>query len=266
MRRTVLLMGVALATVPISTPMVGTLAAAAEMHESHGPRIPGPTGVEPNAASVSNWTSTNWSGYAVTGTGFTSVTGRWKVPQVVPPRRTRPNLFSSTWVGIDGFNNSNLIQAGTEQDWFNGAPYYQAWWEILPAPETPILSVVVHPGDSMSVSIIKGAPDWAITLTDTTTNQSFTTHQVYTGLLTSSEWVQEAPTIGTRIAKLASDSTVVFDSGTVNGASPGLIGSESGAMFRGRKPISTPSLPDTDAVPDGFAVAYGKLAPQAPGS
>jgi hypothetical protein len=65
---------------------------------------------------------------------------------------------------------------------------------------------------------------------------------------------------------LAPDTTVVFDAGTVNGASPGLVSSEAGAMFRGKKQISTPSLPDTDPAADGFAVAYGKIAPPAPGS
>ena len=31
---------------------------------------------------------------------------------------TTGNTFSSTWVGIDGFGNSDQVfQAGTEQDW-----------------------------------------------------------------------------------------------------------------------------------------------------
>ncbi len=175
-------------------------------------------------------------------------------------------LFSSPWVGIDGFNNGSLIQAGTEQDWINGAPFYQAWWEILPAPETPIPSIAVHPGDSMAVSISQGFPNWTITVSDTTTSQSFTTHQAYSGPLTSTEWVQEAPTVGARVARLAPDSTVVFDTGTASGKSPGLVSSESGAMSRGRKQISTPSLPDSDTAADEFAVAYGSHAPPSPSS
>jgi hypothetical protein len=266
MRRIGMLMVAVLVIVGGSMCVEVSSVVAQPVGESHAPRIPGPSPLQPGAASVRNWTSTNWSGYAVTGSAFTTASGKWSVPQVIPPRRTRANLFSSTWVGIDGFNNSNLIQAGTEQDWVNGAPFYQAWWEILPAPETPIPSLAVHPGDSMSVSITKGVPLWTITITDTTTSQSFTTHQAYTGPLTSAEWIQEAPTVGSRVAKLAPDSTVVFDSGRVNGASPGLVSSEAGAMFRGRKQVSTPSLPDTDATADGFAVAYGNLAPPAPGS
>jgi hypothetical protein len=214
---------------------------------------------------VNNWTSTNWSGYAVPGTGFRNATGRWNVPKVGTPNRLSSNYFSSTWVGIDGFTNSNLIQAGTEQDWINGTPVYMAWWEILPAPETPI-SMAVHPGDAMSVSITSGVPNWTITVADTTTGKSFTTQQAYTGPLTSVEWIQEAPTIGSRVAKLAPDGNVSFDLGTANGASPGLVSSESGVMFHRLKQISTPSLPDRDTSADGFAVAYGSVAPPAPNS
>jgi len=89
--------------------------------------------------------------------------------------------------------------------------------------------------------------------------------QVYAGHMTSAEWIQEAPTIGRHVATLAPDSTVIFDAGTVNGADPGLINSEAGAMFKGRRhQISTPSLPDSDT--DGFVVAYGSVAPPAPSS
>jgi Peptidase A4 family len=234
--------------------------------ESHAPRIPGPGPLQTGAAVVRNWTSSNWSGYAVPGTGFRSATGKWNVPKVGTPNRVGSNYYSSTWVGIDGFNNSSLIQAGTEQDWIKGTPVYQSWWEILPAPETPIPSITVHPGDAMSVSITSGVPDWTITVADTTTGRSFTTQRAYAGPLTSVEWIQEAPTIGTRVAKLAPDSNVVFDLGTANGASPGLVSSEWGAMFHRLKQISTPSLPDRDLSADGFAVAHGSLAPPAPTS
>ena len=133
---------------------------------------------------ANSWGSRNWSGYAVTGSGFTSVTGSWKVPTVTV---TKGNRYSSTWVGIDGFSNSNLIQAGTEQDSFRHHALYYAWWEILPAYETPIPASVVpvSPGDTITVSITRGTPTWTITVTDTTKSRSFTTHQVYTGPGTS---------------------------------------------------------------------------------
>jgi hypothetical protein len=212
---------------------------------------------------LNGWAARNWSGYAVSGVGFTTVSGSWRVPTV---NRTKNDRYSSTWVGIDGFNNSNLIQAGTEQDWFRGQPYYQAWWEILPAVETPIPAskITVSPGDAMTVSITKGIPNWTITVSDTTTGRSFTTLQAYTGPGTSAEWIQEAPTIGRATAALAVDSTVVFDHASVNGGNANLTAADAGVMTRRRQQISTPSLPDADA--DGFAVQYGSVAPAAPPS
>ncbi len=263
-------------------------AALTSAAEFHAPRIPGPTPTTPTPTSGYDrghvnlgWTSRNWSGYAITKTGITSVVGTWKVPTVLTPAKKaqqRKNAYSSSWVGIDGYacskqtpQNCNLIQAGTEQDWQRGtrkhpgSGFYQAWWEILPAAETPISSITVHPGDTMTVSITRDVSNyWTIEVTDTTTAQTFSTVQAYDGPATSAEWIQEAPTIGRRIAVLADDSNVIFDHGRVNAASPGLVSGDGGAMFKGKIQISTPSAPNPNK--DGFAVAYGSVAPPAPSS
>jgi hypothetical protein len=183
---------------------------------------------------------------------------------VSAPRARSAVQYSSTWVGIDGFHrgDDNLIQAGTEQDWMDGTTSYQAWWEILPAAETLIPSITVHPGDVMSVSITKGAPDWTIIVTDTTTDQSFTTRKPYSGSRSSVEWIEEAPTVGGGIAPVANDSPVVFEGLTANASPPGLTSSEAGEMVKGRKVISIPSAPNSAG--DGFSVAFGKTAPPPP--
>jgi Peptidase A4 family len=183
------------------------------------------------------------------------------VPAVSP---TSGNTYSSSWVGIDGFNNSNLIQTGTEQDFVSGRARYAAWWEILPAPETPIASITVSPGDHMSASITSGSVLWTITITDTTTGQSFTTQEPYSGPGTSAEWIEEAPTVGGRVATLAHYGSTVLDPGTVNGAGPSLVSADGGVMVQHRAQVSTPSLPDGDT--DGFAVQYGSVVPAAPAS
>ena len=111
------------------------------------------------------------------------------------------------WVGIDGWNapglpaDNSLIQAGvdgsmTDPDTGTCTPnkfWVWPWWEILPQDETPIDTVTVTPGDQVTVSIshTEGAT-WAITLTDDTNGQSFTTDQSYSGPGTSGEWVVEA--------------------------------------------------------------------------
>ncbi len=174
--------------------------------------------------------------------------------------------YSSQWVGIDGFNNSHLIQTGTEADYYNGSAHYAAWWEILPAAETVIPSITVRPGDHMTASITKGSgTSWTITITDTTTGKSFSTVKTYTGPGTSVEWIEEAPSVGGRIAPLAKYSSPdKFDPGTANGGNPGLTVADGGVMIQKNVQVSTPSRPDSDT--DGFNMAYGSTAPAAPGS
>lgn len=242
----------------VAATMLGPVAADAGAI-FHKPRIP-----SHSAATASNvgWASSNWSGYAKTGTGFTTITGTWTVPAAAS---TRTATFSSNWIGIDGFNNSSLIQTGTESDYYNHSAHYTVWWEILPAAETPIASMSVSPGDTVTASIThQSGSTWVISIKDLKTGKSFTTSQSYTGPQTSAEWIEEAPTVGGRIAPLAHYGSSTFDPGTVNGGNPGLKASDGGAMIQNRVQVSTPSLPDTDT--DGFTMAYGSSTPTAPKS
>jgi hypothetical protein len=209
---------------------------------------------------AAGWASSNWSGYALSGSRYSSVSANWVVQRVLPSHQP---TYSSEWVGIDGFSNGSLIQTGTESDYYNGAEHYDAWWEILPAPETPISTIKVHPGDHMSATIIQGSgSSWTITITDTTQNESFSTVQTYTGPGTSAEWIEEAPTVGGRIAPLANYGKTTFDPGTVNGIDPRLAASDGGVMVQKGIQVSTDSNPDNDT--DGFNMAYGATAPIPP--
>jgi hypothetical protein len=238
------------------------------------------------SASTPCWASSNWSGYAVSetspsglpcvpasGTAYSSVSGTWTVPTV--SGGARQNTYSAAWTGIDGFTNSNLIQAGTEQDVIRGVPHYSAWWEILPAPETVIPSITVLPGDSIKVSITRlGGTSWSITVTDNGKAghpgpQSYTTTQTYAGQGTSAEWILEAPQVGGRIATLAQYGSTDFDLGTANQAPLALPGGSSGELVAGNffrsTVVSIASAPDAGSAPgDGFAVNYGSVAPAAP--
>ncbi|MDQ1700586.1 MAG: hypothetical protein QOG34_2449 [Frankiaceae bacterium] len=234
----------------------GSVTASAAPAVFHHPAI------HAKAISSAGWASSNWSGYAKTGS-YTSATAHWVVPSV---SATSGASYSSAWVGIDGYNNSSLIQTGTESDYYSGAAHYNAWWEILPAPETSINSMTIHPGDVMTASITKNSgTSWSITISDTTTGQSFSTTQNYTGPGTSVEWIEEAPTVGGRQATLAHYSSPdTFDPGTANGGNPGLTAADSGVMVQKQRQVSTPSVPDGDT--DGFNMAYGATAPAPPGT
>jgi Peptidase A4 family len=156
----------------------------------------------------STWAASNWSGYAETGI-FTGVSGTWIVPQV---SRTASATYSSAWIGVDGFNNSSLIQTGTEEDYYNGSAHYNAWWEILPAAETAIStsSYPVSPGDHLSAQIWETSTTvstgrfrqrstehvWQIAIADVTKGWHFQTGQAYNGPGASAEWILEAPSVG----------------------------------------------------------------------
>jgi hypothetical protein len=219
------------------------------------------------------WESLNWSGYATTGSGYTAVTGHWTVPAVSAfPGAT----YSAAWAGIDGFNNNSLIQTGTEQDFYSGAAHYAAWWTTSSQNFVEqTISEPVSAGDPMSATISETSPatsSWTIALTDTSVSHgwSFTKTVTYRGPGTSAEWIMEAPTVGGRIASLAHyQSPLTFDPGSVNGASPGLVAGDGGALIVQRgwrysagSVESIPSAPDSDR--DGFNISYGSFAPSAP--
>src|SRR5271170_5610361 len=70
---------------------------SAVIPRQHEPRrvYPRPARVIDNV-TVSD--STNWSGYAVTGTAFTSAKASWVVPTATCSKT--PNTYSSFWVGL----------------------------------------------------------------------------------------------------------------------------------------------------------------------
>ncbi len=78
-------------------------------------------------------TSTNWSGYAVTGPAgsVTDAKGSWIVPSVTCSSAAS---YSSFWVGIDGFGSNTVEQTGTDSDCQSGSPTYYAWYEFYPGP------------------------------------------------------------------------------------------------------------------------------------
>jgi hypothetical protein len=241
------------------------------LHPNHLTAKPGGGGG--SSGSAAGWASSNWSGYALTTTSssrYTGITANWTVPSARPSRKA---TYSAAWVGIDGFNNSSLIQTGTEQDYYNGSAHYVAWWTTSAQgfAEQPIAKPV-SASDPMTATISGTGTSWTITIADNSSSHawSFTEGPItYTGPGTSAEWIMEAPTVGGRIATLANYSTFVFDSGTVNGAASSLTANEGGEMIRGfprSQVVSIPSGPDKDAAPDGFAIAYGSTPPSAPTS
>jgi hypothetical protein len=137
-------------------------------------------------------TSTNWSGYAVDGSGATDVLGTWTQPTATCANGE--NSWSSPWIGIDGDTSNTVEQTGTDSDCVGGTPTYYAWYEMYPKNVVEV-NLAVHPGDSFTGEVKYTGSSFTLTLIDTTTGKSFTTTQSARKAQRSSvEWIMEGPT------------------------------------------------------------------------
>jgi N-acetylneuraminic acid mutarotase len=208
--------------------------------------------------------SSNWSGYSRLTGFYTKVTSIWVVP--VATDCGGGDTSSSAWAGIDGANNADLIQTGTDSDCTSGSPSYRAWWEILPSAATFLNSFLypVNPGDTMYAEIRKiSGSNWNITLKNLTQNWSFSTNQTYTGPQASVEWIVEAPTVGGSIATLANYGQMSFINNTQNDVNPNhTYATDSVELFQGGSVVSIASTPSANR--NAFTVAYGSIAPTPP--
>ncbi len=202
--------------------------------------------------------SENWSGYALQGSALNGAQGTFNVPNL---SATPGESDVSEWVGVDGFTNTDAIQAGVHEiyDPVGNDEIVYPWWEILPAPETQIPSMTVRPGDSVSVQVRQVAGTlWQIAVLDNTTSQSFTTDQPYTGPETSAEWIVEAPSINGTPATLGVYSPAITFTGLA--AAGNRVRLNELVLVQNGAIVSSPSALDAN----GFSVAYGSTPPPAP--
>jgi hypothetical protein len=163
--------------------------------------------------------STNWSGYVDTGATFTAVSGSWVVPTV---QASNSSLASGTWIGIDGANNSSLIQTGTAQLTSGGATRYYDWYELLPAE--PVNLSNVSPGDQMDASILEtSSGQWRITITDVTSGRTNSVAVSYNDPQNSAEWIEEAPTVNNEQSALANFGSVQFSGLSESNSDPSAV-------------------------------------------
>jgi hypothetical protein len=217
--------------------------------------------------------STNWSGYAGTSAAaIQGAEGTWIVPAVAGT--TGPELDSSSWVGVDGDNDSWLIQTGTEQDSTDEGTSYYPWFEIITptdeAPEEPI-NAPVDPGDLMAANLQEVATGtWRIYLADSTQNWYYEDDFSYAGPGASAEWIEEAPTVNDEQSTPANWGSVHFAGSSVDDGgswySTGMNSSNAidlvtggGSLLAAPGPISAPG-PNGQA----FADVFGPPAPPRP--
>lgn len=202
----------------------------------------------PAPATTTGYTSSNWSGYMATTGNFTTISGSWIVPTITGP--SGETSADSTWIGIGGVSSSDLIQVGTQDTVSaNGQTSSSAFYELLPSSSTTIPSLTVAVGDHMSASLAEvSGGEWVITITDETSDETFTTDTSYTSSNSSAEWIEEDPSYAfRRQIPLDYFGSVSFTGGTTtsNGTNLSIVGSnaEPVTMLNATgTPVSTPSV------------------------
>ncbi|KAJ7830333.1 putative aspergillopepsin-2 precursor [Mycena olivaceomarginata] len=165
-------------------------------------------------ASSATVTSSNWCGAAITGSGFTSVTGTWTIPTI--SLRSGQSASSdpaiSQWVGIDGFSDSALIQGGTLSQLVGGRQENVAWTEMLPAASRDV-SLTVGTGDSITTTVtMTSTTSGTVTIKNNSRGTSIVgTVSGGTRLsATSAEWILEDFESGSSLVSFAAFPTSTF--------------------------------------------------------
>lgn len=167
---------------------------------------------------LSQVSSTNWSGYADTGSTFSTVTAHWTEPSA---SCTSTTSLAAFWVGIDGYSSSSVEQDGTLIECYLGTAYQYTWWEMYPTNDIQVVGSTLAAGDSITSSVVRSGTSYTLKVTDSTHSaDSFSTTQTCSSCANSSaEWIAEAPSGSSGVYPLSHFSTWTASSATVTGSS-----------------------------------------------
>ena len=163
---------------------------------------------------LTNVTSTNWAGYADTGSSFSKVSASWTEPSATCS--SGAEQLAAFWVGIDGYSSSSVEQDGTLIECYRSKAYQYTWWEMYPTNAIQVVGSTLAAGDAITSTVTRSGTSYTLTVTDTThTANSFTERETCSNCANSSaEWIAEAPSSGSSVTPLAD-----FKSWTASGAS-----------------------------------------------
>lgn len=199
------------ATVRFAPPKIGSTMHAGSLVRKHG----------------YNQDGGNWSGYAATGSGFSSVNSSWAEPSV--SCTSTDDLFAP-WVGIDGYGSNSVEQTGVATDCSSGRPVYQGWYEMYPA--APVYySNPVAAGDHISASVTRSGSSYTLTLSDTTQGWTKTTNQSLSAANSSVEVIIESPTASYPDFGAVNFSGSRVDGGTLGDTGPVALDASNSAGF-----------------------------------
>ena len=213
------------------------------------------------------FTSSNWSGYAISASFGTfnfnnaAVYAEYVVPiaQQSTGACTGSWVYSAQWIGFDGFGSGDVLQAGSEANAYCAGKgtktAYYGVYEWYPEGAVKILKFRVKPGDVMGLEVwyTSASPSGHLYFINYTTQQSITIgfkQPAGTSFAGNSvEWVVERPTLGSNYATLSHYVATPFNNAyaMVNGASYYPGSSPDGTVYNitmvsGTKPISVVNL------------------------
>ena len=169
--------------------------------------------------------SGNWAGYIVSPKSsshrYTSVSGSWTVPNITG----NSQAIAAQWIGLGGVSSQDLLQMGTLEQFENGQPMAELFWEKLPSAAQELMTVPF--GSTIHASISKAwGSTWNIAFTaHTPTGQTLTKtipvqlNATYAqNIGTSAEWISEDPSDDNgNLYPLANTGEVQFNSTLVDG-------------------------------------------------
>ncbi len=250
------------------------------------PYAPGVTGRSlSHAAQVGDHSATvtdNWGGYIATSgaNAFTRAQAVFVVPSLAScaPAENSSSVF---WVGLDGWQNGTVEQAGVAADCNGGVPQYFAWWENVPLNSGIFSAVQVHPGDVVHAAVsYQGNSQYQLHVDDRTNDTGGTTTVSLPGAQNSSaECIAEDPSGANALLPYANFGTVSFSNCTVNNSPIGnysplsantvnsqgtVVASTSaltgGTAFTVSRNTSTPAVTVPSPSPNGLATPVVGLA------
>lgn len=126
-----------------------------------------------------------------------SVYGEWYIPTVTPIPNQPPGAQTvGFWVGIDGFGNSQVLQAGSAATISGTSVDYWVWTEWFPIGAIKVTNFPIKPGDYLTVLVCANQPNHGFcSMLNKTTNQATSIGITPPGGVTSigatAEWIVE---------------------------------------------------------------------------
>ena len=178
------------------------------------------------ATAATTAVSSNWAGYSISGTTYSSVSGSWTQPAADCSASTPATTAAAFWVGLGGNDETStaLEQTGTEADCLaDGTVRYSAWYELVPAASVKA-PLQISAGDRIAASVKVSGTSVKVRLENLTTGKSFArTLRMSAPDVSSAEWVAEAPSAvtsrGTQILPLTDFGTVRFTNASATSTS-----------------------------------------------